>query len=155
MRIVTGSNLENAERQKLSTHQKALKINLDPEKVLELMEITMRNLLVAGAIDLSDFLARADVLAATGKAVLISNYFEYYRLAVYLARYTNEPIAVTMGAGSLQDLFGEQYYSGLGEHGAAGDCGGHQTPQLFRPSDARRESGRRRVKTVTLSYALC
>ncbi|MEO8131230.1 MAG: TonB-dependent receptor, partial [Bryobacteraceae bacterium] len=48
-----------------------------------------------------------------GKVVLISNYFEYYRLAAYLARYTKEPIAVTMGAGSLQELFGEQYYSGL------------------------------------------
>jgi hypothetical protein len=52
-------------------------------------------------------------LAASGKTVLISDYFEYYRLAAYLARYTTEPIAVTMGIGSLQDLFKEQYYAGL------------------------------------------
>ena len=91
----------------------AQELEVGTEKVLELMEITMRTLLVAGAIDLSDFLARADVLAAAGKIVLISDYFEYYRLAAYLARYTSEPIAVTMGAASLQDLFGEQYYSGL------------------------------------------
>ena len=91
----------------------AEELGVEREKVLEVMEITMRNLLVAGNIDLSDFLARADVLAAAGKIVLISDYFEYYRLGAYLTRYTSEPIAVTMGAGSLQELFGEQYYSGL------------------------------------------
>jgi len=77
------------------------------------MEITMRNLLVTGEIDLNDFLARADVMAATGKIVLISDYFEYYRLAAWLSRYTTEPIALTMGIPSLQDLFTEQYYSDL------------------------------------------
>ena len=82
-------------------------------QVVELMEITMRNLLVAGKIDLTDFLARADVLAAAGKTVLISDYFEYYRLAAYLTRYTTQPIAVTMGVASLEDLFKEQYYAEL------------------------------------------
>jgi hypothetical protein len=82
-------------------------------RVVELMEITMTNLLATGKIDLNDFLARADVLAAAGKTVLISDYFEYYRLAAYLTRYTSQPIAVTMGVASLQDLFKEQYYAGL------------------------------------------
>lgn len=83
------------------------------DNAIELMEITMRNLLASGAIDLNDFLARADVLAAVGKTVLISDYFEYYRLAAYLGRYTSEPIAITMGISSLLELFTEQYYSGL------------------------------------------
>jgi hypothetical protein len=86
---------------------------VDGKQVIDLMEITMRNLLAEGKIDLSDFLARADMLAAAGKTVLISDYFEYYRLAGYLARYTNEPIAVTMGISSLRDLFREEYYAGL------------------------------------------
>ena len=81
--------------------------------VVELMEITMRNLLAAGQIDLSDFLARADALGAVGKTVLISDYFEYYRLAAYLTRYTAEPIAVTMGVTSLIELFTESYYREL------------------------------------------
>ena len=81
--------------------------------VVDLMEITMRNLLSGGKLDLSDFLARADLLAAAGKTVLISDYFEYYRLAGYLTRYSNEPIAVTMGVSSLRDLFKEEYYTGL------------------------------------------
>jgi len=48
-----------------------------------------------------------------GKTVLISDYFEYYRLAAYLTRYTEETIAVTMGVSSLMELFGEKYYSKL------------------------------------------
>jgi hypothetical protein len=86
---------------------------VDSVQIVELMEITMKNLLAAGKIDLNDFLARADVLAAAGKTVLISDYFEYYRLAAYLTRYTSQPIALTMGVASLQELFKEQYYAGL------------------------------------------
>jgi hypothetical protein len=91
----------------------AAELGADGGQIVELMEITMRNLLAAGKIDLTDFLARADLLAAVGKTVLISDYFEYYRLAAYLTRYTSQPIAVTMGVSSLQDLFKEQYYAAL------------------------------------------
>ncbi len=84
-----------------------------PDQIVELMEITMRNLLVTGAIDLNDFLARADLLAAAGKTVLISDYYDYYRLAAWLARYTTEPIALTMGIPSLEDLFKVEHYVDL------------------------------------------
>jgi hypothetical protein len=97
-----------------SAHERfASEPEVEPGQVVELMEITMKNLLATGKIDLNDFLARADVLAAAGKTVLISDYFEYYRLAAYLTRYTSQPIAVTMGVASLQELFMEQYYAGL------------------------------------------
>jgi len=86
---------------------------VDGDNIVELMEITMRNLLSSGDIDLHDFLARADLLATAGKTVIISDYFEYYRLAKYLTRYTNQPIAITMGAASLYDLFKENYYANL------------------------------------------
>ena len=86
---------------------------VEGEQIVELMEVTMRNLLAKGEIDLRDFLARADVLAAAGKAVLISDYFEYYRLATYLTRHTAKPIAVTLGVASLLELFDEHYYEEL------------------------------------------
>ena len=109
-RPVTKVNVDmmNCARERFSTEPE-----VKADQVVELMEITMRNLLVEGKIDLNDFLARADVLAAVGKTVLISNYFEYYRLAAYLARYTPEPIALTMGMPSLLDLFQEKYYTEL------------------------------------------
>ncbi len=83
------------------------------KEVVQVMEITMRNLKATGAIDFRDFLSRADVMCACGMPVLISDYFEYYRLAAYLSRYTKENIALVMGAASLQELFEEKYYSQL------------------------------------------
>ena len=81
--------------------------------VVEIMEITMRNLLATGAVDRRDFLARADLLSACGMTVLISDYSEYYRLAGYLARQTKERIGIVMGAASLMELFEEKYYTQL------------------------------------------
>jgi len=86
---------------------------VDGNQIVELMEITMSNLLASGDIDLHDFLARADLLSTAGKTVLISDYSEYYRLAAYLTRYTHQPIAVTMGVSSLFELFKEEFYAGL------------------------------------------
>lgn len=83
------------------------------KEVAQIMEITMRNLKAEGEIDRRDFLARADVMAACGMTVLISDYFEYYRLAAYLSGYTRERIAITMGASSLRELFDERYYKQL------------------------------------------
>ncbi len=87
--------------------------DVDADQVVSLAEITMRNLRSNGEIDLRDFLARVDALAACGLTVLISDYFEYYRLAAYLARYTKKKIGITMGAASLCELFDEKYYTNL------------------------------------------
>jgi hypothetical protein len=86
---------------------------LEGEEPVVLMEITMRNLLASGEIDYHDFLARADILGASGATVLISDYFEYYRLAAFISRYTNKMIGITMGIPSLRDLFDEKYYDHL------------------------------------------
>ena len=110
-RPVTKVNIDMIESAK---KQFALEPEVHGKEIVELMEITMSNLLAGGGdIDLRDFLARADLLSTAGKTVLISDYSEYYRLAAYLGRQTNEPIAVTMGAQSLHDLFTEQYYTSL------------------------------------------
>ena len=44
-----------------------------------------------------------DVLAACGMTVLISDYFEYYRLAAYLGRHTKKQIGVVMGAAAARE----------------------------------------------------
>ncbi len=82
-------------------------------EVIQLMELTMRNLKVEGEVDRRDFLARAEVMASLGMTVLISNYFRYYRLAAYLAEFTKNKIALVMGASSLMELFDESYYTSL------------------------------------------
>jgi hypothetical protein len=94
------------------------KFSQDPavkgKEVLPVFELTMRNLLSEGnEVDRRDFLARADVLAACGVTVLISDYFEYYRLAAYLSWRTKERIGIVMGVPSLIELFDEKYYTQL------------------------------------------
>jgi len=82
-------------------------------EILQVMEITMKNLMEDGKIDYRDFLARADMLVASGMTVLISDYFQYYRLAAYIGRYTKKLVGISMGIGSLRELFDEKYYTQL------------------------------------------
>jgi hypothetical protein len=97
---------------------RACEVKADPavadKPVLPIMENTMRNLLAGGTnVDRRDFLARAELLAACGVTVMISDYFEYYRLAAYLAWRTKERIGIVMGVPSLLELFDEKYYTQL------------------------------------------
>jgi hypothetical protein len=84
------------------------------EDIVEVMEISMRNLLTEdGEVDARDFLARVDVLGAAGKTVMISNCLEDWRLAAYLRGCTSAPVAMVLGAGSLLHVFDEKYYQDL------------------------------------------
>src|SRR4051794_5031383 len=94
------------------------KFEADPKvagrEVLVLTELTMANLMAgAGKVDRRDFLARADLLAACGMTVLISDYLAYHRLAAYLAWRTDGHIGMVMGVPSLMDQFDESSYSDL------------------------------------------
>ncbi len=81
--------------------------------VVQVMELTMHNLLATGAMDRRDFLARADVLSACGMTVLISDFSEFFRLAGYLGRMTKERIGLVLGVSTLLEIFDEKYYSAL------------------------------------------
>ena len=83
------------------------------EELVVLMEMTLENLLSEGQLNHADFLARVDILGALGRTVLISKFGEYYRLAAYLARYTNKMIGLVMGVPSLLEIFEEKYYLNL------------------------------------------
>lgn len=83
------------------------------KEVVVLMEITMNNLLAAGALDAPDFLSRVDLLGELGFTAMISNYSEYYRLTSYFRRYTKEMIGVVMGINNLLEVFNEKYYEHL------------------------------------------
>jgi hypothetical protein len=82
--------------------------------VLVLTELTMANLRAGGdAVDRRDFLARADLLAACGMTVLISDFLAYHRLAAYLSWRTDGRIGMVMGVPSLIDLFEESTHADL------------------------------------------
>jgi hypothetical protein len=87
--------------------------NVQGEKIVVLMEMTLKNLTTEGGIDYKDFLDRVDLLGSLGKNVLISNYGEFYRLAAYLFRNTKKMIGIVMGVPTLREIFDEKYYAEL------------------------------------------
>lgn len=87
--------------------------NYSEKDLVVLMEMTLENLLSEGQLNHADFLARVDILGALGRTVLISKFGEYYRLAGYLARYTNRMIGLVMGVPTLMEIFDEKYYLNL------------------------------------------
>ena len=89
------------------------KLNGQSGDVLPIMEMSLHNLMDDSDMCLEDFLSRAEVVATTGCAVMISDFREYHRLAAYLCRYTDRPIALAMGLATLRELFVEKYYENL------------------------------------------
>lgn len=86
----------------------------DKGRVVKVAELTMRNLTGEGtAPDTRDFLSRADSLSAAGLTVLVSDYFEFFRLAGYLNQLTNKRVALGVGAVTVPDIFDPQHYRNL------------------------------------------
>lgn len=103
----TNDMLDGARRKILS------EFGVAENDLVVLMEMTLENLLSEGQLNHADFLARVDILGALGRTVLISRFGEYYRLAAYLARYTNQMVGLVMGVPSLKEIFEERYYLNL------------------------------------------
>ena len=83
------------------------------EEPTVLMEMTLNNLLSGPTIDHRDFLARATILCALDKTVMISNYTRFDRVTTYLRQYTQNCIALVVGIPTLRGIFEEQYYEEL------------------------------------------
>lgn len=83
------------------------------EELVEIMEISVNNLLNSGQVDPDDFLARVDILSALGKTVMISNYAEFHRIAAFLRRNSKKMLGIVLGVGLLSEIFNEKYYADL------------------------------------------
>ena len=92
--------------------EKELKSN-PGETPVEICEISTNNLLRDGLIDHADFIDRADAIQAVGKSVIISRSAEFYRIATYLNHCSNQPIAIVLSIGLLNELFKEKWSEGL------------------------------------------
>src|SRR5688572_30091791 len=88
--------------------------DVDRSKLMLLTELTLNDLSPDGNIDEKDFLHRAEILCSLGQNVLVSNYFEYYRLVDYLSKMTKgKKIGIIMGIYALQKVFEEKTYENI------------------------------------------
>ncbi len=74
------------------------------EQPIALLEMTMQDLASNSQVDFDDFIARAEVLSATGHSILISNFSHYRRLAYYLRNAGVRRTALAMGLQEFADL---------------------------------------------------
>jgi hypothetical protein len=89
-------------------------IDVDRSKIVLVSELTLNDLSPDGKIDEKDFLHRAEILCSLGQNVLVSNYFEYYRLVDYLSKITRgKKIGIIMGIYALQKVFEEKTYENI------------------------------------------
>lgn len=84
---------------------------LEGEQPVVLMELTLRHLVTGDAINHQDFIDRVDMLSALGQNVLISNFRRFHRVSAYLARYTNRPLGIVLGASKLGEIFDPAFYN--------------------------------------------
>ena len=88
--------------------------DVDRSKIVMLTELTLNDLSPDGKIDEKDFLYRADTICSLGQTVLVSNYFEYYRLVDYLSKTTKgKKTGIIMGIYALKKVFEEKTYENL------------------------------------------
>ncbi len=85
----------------------------DINNTIIVMEMTTKSLTEKGFLNYRDFLDRVEMLNALGYHVLISDYLEHYKLRLYLSRYSNEKMAILMGAIHLEEIFDPDYYKDL------------------------------------------
>lgn len=86
------------------------------EDIVQLFEITLRNLRRtqdSSQIDYHDLLHRVDLIHTLGYPVLVSDYFEYFRLSTYLRRYSDQPVGIVLGINNLLEIFNADYYENL------------------------------------------
>lgn len=105
--LLTMNLLDCAQEKFLEEHE------ITENELVVISEMTLNNLKDGDDINANDFLQRADILCALGKNVLISNMGEYYRLADYISRCTQEPIGIALGTPTLKEIFTERYYKNL------------------------------------------
>lgn len=79
------------------------------ERVVDICELSLSNLLRGEQVDLLEFLDRIETLAAEGKTVMVTNIGRFHRISSLLSRYTKEPVAIALSIGLLNEIFKEKW----------------------------------------------
>lgn len=88
--------------------------SVQDSQCLSIMELTMRNLQSdGGEVNEKDFLDRIETLCSEGQHVLVSNFYYFYSLKSFFRQYTQEPLAIVLGASHLERVFDETLYKNL------------------------------------------
>ncbi|MEK9684683.1 MAG: hypothetical protein VW226_09050 [Rhodospirillaceae bacterium] len=76
-------------------------------------EITLSRANEDRSLDTTALFSRISELCGAGVHVLVSEFFRYFRVRQYFARYTSEPVALATNISELEEVFREEYYKGI------------------------------------------
>lgn len=83
------------------------------KEIVEVSEITMRNLVRHRKAGAEDFLDRVDCLGALKRTVLVTGIFRFHRLAHYLTQRTKGQVGFVLGVPLLSKILEPEFYSDL------------------------------------------
>jgi hypothetical protein len=108
----------HADMHRRAVEQMSRNEGIPQDSILTIAEMTMSNLTASARREgeelLRGFTERVDILAPSGLTCVVTRYPEFYGVVEHLAKFTEEPIGMTMGADTLRAVFDEQYYENLG-----------------------------------------
>jgi hypothetical protein len=82
-------------------------------EIVEVSEITMRNLVRSRKAGVEDFLDRVDCMGTLKRTVMVTNIFRFHRLAHYITQRTQGRVGFVIGVPLLSKMLEEQFYSDL------------------------------------------
>jgi hypothetical protein len=103
----------HADIQRAAFERFAADPEVDSDKIVSLLEISVQELRKTSNGTAEDFLDRIQALTAGNHSVLVSDYPEYYRVAEYLSRYSATQIALPVGVTNFMELIHEERYAHL------------------------------------------
>ena len=79
------------------------------DKVVDICEISLSNLLRGEHVDLLEFLDRVDLRGGGGIKVVVTQRARLHRSSTLLSQYTKEPVAIALSIGLLNELFKDKW----------------------------------------------
>ncbi len=79
------------------------------DRVVDICEISLSNLLRGEHVDMLEFLDRIEALAAENKMVMVTNMARFHRITTLLSQYTKEPVAIALSIGLLNEIFKDKW----------------------------------------------
>ena len=90
-----------------------LEADVEEDKIVEISELTLTNLMLEGELDVQDYIYRVEILCSLGHTVMISNFHEHYKLVKYLSGISKLKKGLILGVPNLYEMFETTQYSDL------------------------------------------